>query len=587
MNSPIQLTTKRRGWLPSLVAALGFPLLTSMPCAGSEPVLAAPFTRITNGPPWNEIVRSVTAAWGDYDGDGWLDLFIGNSIGDNQTATRNSLFRNNRDGTFAKVTTGPVATDLMVSSHCAVWVDYNNDGWLDLAVADVAMVSPGQPNRLYRNTGGGTFVRVTAEEAGTFVSDLARSVAISSADYDRDGLLDFFVGNGALVANQKDFLYHNEGSGRFLRTEAVFTEPELKTTQGTWADYDGDGDPDPFVTRYEDQGNSLFRNDGGGQFTEVTRASGLADFNHSVGSAWGDYDNDGDLDLLVVNVYLNGPETANSLYRNEGDGTFTKITEGPIVTDASNFISASWIDYDNDGWLDLFVTVDPPIAPAPATVKNCLYHNQGDGTFVKVTTGRLVTDYARGGGAAWGDYDHNGFPDVAVANGTIFADQRNGLYQNDGNSNAWIQLKCVGTISNRSAIGTQVRVKATIGGQERWQLRQIVGSEGWLAFNALDVLVGLGDAPLIDTIRIEWPSGLTQELHNVVPRQTLTITEGVALTLARVDDQTLDLIWSAEDLILESTTNLSQPNWQPVPGMTTKSHRVTIEEQQFFRLHHP
>ncbi|MCW5558218.1 MAG: CRTAC1 family protein [Verrucomicrobiae bacterium] len=558
-----------------------------MPCAGSEPVLVAPFTRITNGPPWNEIVRSVAAAWGDYDGDGWLDLFIGNSIGDNQTATRNSLFRNNRDGTFSKVTTGPVATDLMVSSHCAVWVDYNNDGWLDLAVADVAVVSPGQPNRLYRNTGGGAFVRVTDDEAGTFVSDLARSVAISCADYDGDGLLDFFVGNGALVANQKDFLYHNEGSGRFVRKETAFTEPELMTTQGTWVDYDGDGDLDLFVTHAKDQGNSLFRNDGGGQFTNVTEASGLTHLGDSVGAAWGDFDNDGDWDLLVINARLNMANTKNFLYRNEGNGTFTKINDGPIATDAGHFVSASWIDYDNDGWLDLFVTVDSPVASAPTTVKNRLYHNQGDGTFVQVTTGSLVTDYARGGGAAWGDYDHNGFPDVAVANGTIFAEQRNGLYQNDGNSNAWIKLKCVGTISNRSAIGTQVRVKATIGGQERWQLRQIVGSEGWLAFNALDVLVGLGDATLIDSIRIEWPSGLTQELHNVAPRQTLTITEGVALTLARVGDQTLDLIWSADDYILESTTNLSHPNWQPVPGVIAQSHRITTEEQQFFRLHRP
>jgi len=580
MNSPTKLATNEHGWRRYLAGAGGLALAMSGPCFGAEPALTASFTRITSGPVWNEVMRSAVAAWGDYDNDGWLDLFIGN----NQTGVRNSLFRNNRDGTFAKVTSGPIATDTMDSTHSAAWVDYNNDGWLDLIVVDLH----GDGNRLYRNTGGGAFLRVTASEAGPVVQDLANSVSISCADYDRDGLLDLFVANGALFASQKDFLYHNEGKGRFIRIDDnAITAPELSTTQGTWADYDNDDDPDLFVTHSQDLGNSFFRNDGGGNFTEVAQASGLADFGDSSGSAWGDYDNDGDLDLVVTNLRLTAPNTRNFLYRNNGNGTFTRVTEGPIANDAGHFESAAWIDYDNDGWLDLFVSTHPPSGAPATSATNRLYRNLGDGAFAQVTTGSLVTDSGYAGGAAWGDYDNDGFLDVAVAYGTIVTSQRNGLYRNNGNNNAWIKLKCVGTISNRSAIGTKVRVKAAIGGKEQWQLRQIAGSEGWLTFNALDVVVGLGDATIIDTIQIEWPSGLTQELRHVAPRQTLTITEGVTLTMTRVNQQTLEVTWPAAGHVLESTTNLSQPDWQPVPGVTGTSHRVSAERQQFFRLRRP
>jgi hypothetical protein len=546
----------------------------------AEPGLTAPFTRVTSGPVWSETLRSAVAAWGDYDNDGWLDLFIGN----NQSGSRNSLFRNNRDGTFTKVATGPIATDVMDATHSAAWIDYNNDGWLDLIVVDLA----GSGNRLYRNTGGGTFKRLNPSEAGPVVSGSDNPVSISAADYDRDGRLDLFVANGALFANQQDFLYHQEASGKFLRIEdAAVTALELSTTQGSWADYDEDGDPDLFVTHSQDQGNSLFRNDGAGRFSDVSEASGLGGAGDSVGSAWGDYDNDGDLDLFVTNLRQSGPNTRNFLYRNEGNGAFTKITEGPIPTDVGHFFSAAWIDFDNDGWLDLFVSVSPPTGASASSVKNRLYRNLGDGAFVQLTDGALVTDFAYAAGAAWGDCNNDGFLDVAVANGASTAPQRNGLYYNNGNSNAWIKLKCVGTASNRSAIGTKVRVKAMIAGQEQWQLRQIVGSEGWLTFNALDVVVGLGDATAIDLIRIEWPSGLIQELRDVAPRQTLTITEGVNLTMRRVDSQSLELAWAEGGHILESTGSLSQPNWRAVPGVAGTSHRVSMEHQQFYRLRRP
>jgi len=314
----------------------------------------------------------------------------------------------------------------------------------------------------------------------------------------------------------------------------TITLPALRSCQGSWADFDNDGDLDLFITHAADQGNSLFRNDGQGQFVDVTQATGVTHRGDSVGAAWGDYDNDGDFDLFVTNLRTGGADTPNFLYRNNGNGTFTPIVAGDIATDTGHFLSCAWVDYDSDGWLDLFVTFDPPTRPPATAVKNRLYHNQGDGTFVKVTAGSLVTDYARAGGAAWGDYDNDGFPDVFIANGTVYEAQRNALYRNHGSSNAWIKLKCIGTLSNRSAIGTKIRVKATIDGSEVWQMRQISGGEGWLGFNSLDVIIGLGDASVIDLLRLEWPSGVVQEILKVPVRETLEIVEPIQVAATQI-----------------------------------------------------
>jgi hypothetical protein len=491
------------------------------PEANAAP-LEAPFSKITNGVLVTESAISVSSAWGDFDHDGWLDLFVGNLEGSN------SLFRNNRDGTFTKVTANPIATD--PPSHAnGAWADYDNDGQLDLIIANLTDSSPSLS--LYRATNG-SHIRMTAASAGSPAADFGRATAGSWADYDQDGYLDLFVARGALVRDVRDALYHNDRNGRFSSVTNPITLPALRSCQGSWADFDNDGDVDLFITHAANQGNSLFRNNGQGQFVDVTQAAGVTNRGDSVGAAWGDYDNDGDLDLFVTNLrlaILGGTDTPNFLYRNNGNGTFTQITAGEIATDTGHFLSCAWVDYDNDGWLDLFVTFDPPAASPPTAVKNRLYHNQGDGTFVEITAGTLVTDYANAGGAAWGDYDQDGFPDVFIANGTIYEAQRNALYRNQGNSNNWIKLKCVGTLSNRSAIGTKIRVKATIGGKEVWQMRQISGGEGWLGFNSLDVIIGLGDASVTDLLRLEWPSGVVQEIADVPVRQVLEIIEPIQL----------------------------------------------------------
>ncbi|MFB0515579.1 MAG: LamG-like jellyroll fold domain-containing protein, partial [Candidatus Neomarinimicrobiota bacterium] len=206
------------------------------------------------------------------------------------------------------------------------------------------------------------------------------------------------------------------------------------------------------------------------------------------------------------------------LYVNNGDGTFTKVTTGPPVSDGGYSRGASWGDYDNDGDLDLFVT--------NSGKNNFLYANNGDGTFAKVTSGPPVSDGGLSYGAAWGDYDNDGDLDLFVANSE---GENNFLYANNGSANHWINLQLVGTRSNISAIGAKVHLKAIIGGVPIWQLNEISGQSGFCGQNSLNAEFGLGDATVIDSIRIEWPSGIVWDTTNVGVDQFLTITEPVQI----------------------------------------------------------
>jgi hypothetical protein len=279
-------------------------------------------------------------------------------------------------------------------------------------------------------------------------------------------------------------------------TNSLVAAPAADSFNPTWADYNNDGKPDLFVPIYSDAAtNRLFVNLGGGSFTPVTSGSVVTDSAHSVLGAWGDYDNDGYLDLYVGNGALVGDENS-FLYHNNGDGTFSRMTgdtTGSIASDAAPFGICAWGDYDNDGFLDLIVTtlgVDG--APGP----NYLYHNNGDGSFTRVLTGSLVEDIGVTGSLAWGDYDNDGFLDLFLARGGVFGAENNSLYHNNGNSNNWLKVRCVGTVSNRSAIGAKVRVKATIVARRfgssarstrgtRWKHTSALATRPTLTFSAL------------------------------------------------------------------------------------------------------
>jgi enediyne biosynthesis protein E4 len=567
----------------SVCALMGVAMLSTN--TDAQTVLEAPFTRITTGPMVTELSMWATPAWGDYDSDGWLDMFVSTF----DPTGKNALFHNNRDGTFSKITTGPIATETSPQTYGAAWADYDNDGWLDLVISSSSRNF--QPSRLYRNVGSGLFKRMTAEEVGPLASYVSHGFGLSWADYDRDGYLDLFVANGAIDIPQPDFLFHNQGNGRFASVTNSMTTPSLATGFGGWTDFDNDGGMDLFVAQLATP-NELYRTDGQGQFFGITEGSGISGTGSvSVSTAWGDFDNDGDLDLLIVNMGFQGPIVRNWFYRNKGDGTFKQITEGPVAEDQDHFVSGTWVDYDNDGWLDLFVTILGPGSSAPGGVFNRLYHNQGDGTFAMVTTGSLVTQTGNAGGAAWGDYDNDGFLDVCVAYGTIFSPQRNALFRNNGNSNSWIKVKCVGTVSNRSAIGAKVRVKAKIGGVDRWQMRQIGCNQDWVAFNSLDAVIGLGDATVIDTLSVEWPSGLVQEFQNVPVKQTLTLVERTSVTIAKGTQGDYDVTLNGprqQRYRLESSADLT--SWSTVAAVTitnldgtaTFRHTPSANEPQGF-----
>jgi hypothetical protein len=219
----------------------------------------------------------------------------------------------------------------------------------------------------------------------------------------------------------------------------------------------------------------------------------------------------------------------NSLYHNRGHGTFTRVGNSAMeqeqIPPGAIFGGCAWGDYDNDGFLDLAVMSTDEFALNWA--KNFLYHNNGDGTFAKVDTDDGW------GIASWVDYDNDGFLDLFLSPFGQFAGIRltNRLYHNDGNSNAWLNVKLVGTVSNRSAIGAKVRVRAFFRGQDRWQLREISGGEGGGNQQSLNAEFGLADASVVETLRIEWPSGIVQELHDVAPRQFLTITEPLPIAI--------------------------------------------------------
>ena len=466
---------------------------------------AAPlFTKVTTGP-WSDVGTSHGAFWGDYDNDGFIDLFLPQTEGDVGPA-KHWLYHNNADGTFSRVTNGPVAT-VISAGFAASWGDYDNDGHLDLV-----LLNQDQPNYLFHNRGDGSFAAVPG---AAFVSESTSCRGASWVDYDNDGYLDLF----RTALNQSSRLYHNSHDGTFTRIlQGAFLTAPGYFLGVAWGDYNNDGRLDLFLPQaYEPevQPSRLYRNDGSGSLTRV--GTGTLDANlGSHGAAWGDYDNDGDLDLFVANgTYPDIQSRPNFLYRNDGNDAFTSITS-LSAADSENNGGASavctWADYDNDGWLDLFVGNRDG-------QNNFLYHNNGDGTFAKVSS-IVAGDGGNAVGATWGDYDNDGFVDLVVANGG----EANFLYHNSGNGNHWLKFHLIGTRSNRAAIGAKVRVRATIKGRTFWQMREVPGGDG-RGQNSLHVQVGLGDATSAESVRIEWPSGTVQEMSNVPAGQFLSVTE--------------------------------------------------------------
>ena len=459
-----------------------------------------PFTKITEG----EIVSDSSAlstgcSWADFDNDGDLDLYSCN-YGHN-----NYFYVNNGDGTFTKTTSTVIIHP--GNSNAGIWADYDNDGDLDLIVANNGTYE--DMESWFSNNGDGTFTQIVNDP---IANDGGASQGVCWADYDNDGNLDLFVPNG-FYGPKDNTLFHNNGNGTFTKITTGDVVSDGGTSRSaSWADYDNDGDLDLHVSNEGFENDFFYINNGDGTFTKDSTSVITMDGRNSRGGNWGDYDNDGDLDLFVANN-----SGGNVLFQNDGNGSFIIDTSSVVSEKAASF-NGIWFDYNNDGDLDLFVANH-------LGYDNFLYDNNGDGTFTKNTSSIVANDGGFSETCASGDYDNDGDLDLFVSNVT----ENNFLYRNNGNSNSWMNILCEGTVSNRSGIGATVRAKATINGNPVWQLRQVEAQGGYRNQNSLNVEFGFGDATIIDSLTIEWPSGILDVYTNVGVNQFMTAIEGQAI----------------------------------------------------------
>lgn len=468
------------------------------------------FIRVQEGDVVNNGGMSRGVAWGDYDGDGYVDIFVANS-----SDQINFLYQNNGDGSFTRITEGEMV-ETASNSEGAAWIDYDNDGDVDLFVAN----REEEPNFLFNNDGNGTFTRILE---GEIVSEAFSSTGSCWIDLDNDGHLDVFVTNRD---GQDNSLFRNDGAGNFIKiSEGIIVSDAGDSRACGWADVDLDGDWDLFVGNAHER-NAMYLNDGNGDFSKVSESDLLTRSDYTYGLSWADFDNDGDLDLFVANV-TDGGSRYNELFENEGGGEFSKIDLEPITNDIGPSKGNAWGDLENDGDIDLFVANGTP----GVDVRNFIYLNDGTGIFSRVEVGIISSDSEISAGAALADYDGNGSLDIFVANWQN-EDWDNALYQNQNTLGEWIKITAVGLQSNRSAIGTRVRVLARIGGQDIWQERIIQSNTGYGSQNSLIVHFGLGDAKSVLEVEIHWPSGLVDHYTNLEAARHYIVWEGQEITIS-------------------------------------------------------
>ena len=490
------------------------------------------------------------AAFFDYDADGDPDLYFVNGAPlpghVAQEVPTNCLYRNNGDGTFTDVTEKSGVGDTGYGHGCAVG-DYNNDGRLDLYVTNYG------PNCLYRNNGDGTFTDV-ADIAG--VTEPRWSSSCAFADYDRDGNLDLYVVNYIVFdidenpwcglkekgiraycepdnfPAQSDTLFRNNGDGTFtdVTKSAGIYNTTGKGLGVVWGDYNNDGVPDIYVANDSTE-NFLYHNNGDGTFEEVGFMVGVAlsedgAAENGMGTAFGDWNNDGWLDLTVTNY----AQQTNTLYHNDADGFFTDAT-ATTKTAQLTYPYLGWatafIDYDNDGYQDLFVAnghLHENLAELGQQgtygQRNLLFRNNDNGTFTEVSEtlgpGMQLADVSRG--ATFADYDSDGDIDIVVTNSN--AAPR--LLRNDGgNEKNYLQIRLIATQGTTDAIGA--RVKVTTG--ELTQTREVRSGDGYLSQRELTLHFGVADYAQIESVEIQWQSGAKQQITSVPANQVLSLKE--------------------------------------------------------------
>jgi len=479
-------------------------------------------------------------AWGDYDNDGHEDLLV-----DGQR-----LFRNNGPPgwTFTEVTAA--AGIGQSGANCGNWADYDNDGYLDLFCPSGGWSTDYDPrwDVLWHNNGDGTFTNVT--EAAGHVTDGFPSVAAGWGDYDRDGFVDLYVANyenASMSSYYPDVLWRNDGDGTFTNATSsahMNESADPKPGRGvSWCDFNNDGWPDVYVSNYRLKANYLYINDRDGTFTEwathlncagePTNRLGQTYYGHSVGAAWSDIDNDGDFDLWVTNLAHKDPYRGpicddSELYLNYGNASIGGINHNYDFTgirDTSGiptkrilggedelFVGCAWGDFDNDGYEDLFI---PQIYNDITYAYSFLYRNNGNNTFTDVSEDAGVRVWDTYGGA-WCDFDGDG--DLDLVTGGKGTPDTNGTHEihlyrnllNDQGDSTWLGLRLVGTKSNAAAIGARVYAYEN---PAEIQMREVQGGMGPHSMQS-SMVVHFGHAGHTRylNIRIDWPSGLVQNL---------------------------------------------------------------------------
>ncbi len=497
----------------------------------------------------------------DYDNDGWLDIFLVNgwrlegfSFGSEPIS---HLFRNNRDGTFTDVTAkAGVAHSGWGQGVCIG--DYDNDGWEDLFVTYYGK------NVLYHNNGDGTFTNVS-QKAG--VAGKARwNTGCAFVDYDRDGRLDLFVANyidmdlatapvpesgpclyqGVLVAcgppglkGGKNILYHNNGDGTFTDVSDAAGIVRATGAYGLGvltADFDNDGWPDIYVAN-DSTASALYHNKKNGTFADIAVEAGCAlspdgKPQAGMGVAAGDYDLDGNLDLVKTNFAGDIP----SLYHNQGDGSFEDATFSAGLGTHTEFLGwgCGFFDFDNDGWPDILICnghVYPEVehlkTAAGYPQRKLLYRNLRNGRFADVSlqAGTGISDPVASRGCAFGDFDNDGDIDVVV---NTVNDYPQLLRCDSRLDNNWIKIRTIGSKSNRSGIGARIKCTTHPRGEAKphQQIDEVRSGGSYISQNDLRVHFGLGKAEKVDLLEIRWPSGQVDTLKDIRPNQLIFVKEG-------------------------------------------------------------
>ena len=458
--------------------------------------------------------KAIGQAWGDYDNDGWLDLYVTDTDGPNM------LYRNNGDGTFSVSQLSETVALPDLESTGVTFADYDNDGWKDLYV-----VSRG-PNILFRNLEGRGFEDVTAY-AG--VIDPLDGKSASWGDFDQDGYLDLYVTNwscypdcGRPMYGDSDHLYRNKGDGKFENvTISLGAQTMGAGHAASFLDFDNDGDLDIYLVNDQfinDIGNVLWRNDGPGCkgwcFTEISEEAGVDQRVMGMGIASADYDNDGDLDIYFTNA---GPMV---LLQNQLDGTFENVAETTgVETPESVAWGAAFLDYDNDGWRDLYLAVamkmDRHTLPG-----NILFHNNADGTFSRIACDTGASDVGGTIGIAYADYDKDGRVDFVIGNHI----EGYRLYRNEGIAspeNHWLTVELVGDGPvNRDAVGTRIFLITEDGAS---QMDEVTNGSSMGSGNELALHFGLGKSEQVTEMTVVWPDGVRQTFEIISSDQRYTL----------------------------------------------------------------